>query len=507
MQTHLLHPSPLSLDHLADWFQPGATFSLSDESREAIVRCREYLEAKLSSGQDVIYGVNTGFGALCHVTISPAETAALQLNLVRSHAVGVGNPVPDPIVRGMLLLKVRALAYGHSGVRIETVQRLLDMVNEDVLPVIPEQGSLGASGDLAPLAHLSLPLIGEGEVRHKGSRMPASEALASLGWKPLQLGAKEGLALINGTQFMLAYSLFGQRKAERLAALADLVAAISFEARGARLDALDTGIQALRGHPGHALSAGRILQWLSGSPGSDMPRYQVQDNYSFRCTPQVHGASLDAMVHTRQVFTRELNAVTDNPLLFPDRDAVISGGNFHGQPLALPLDYLAIAVAELGSIAERRTYRLLAGEKSLPPFLTKGSGLHSGLMIPHYTAAALVSQNKQLCMPSSVDSIPSSNEQEDHVSMGANGATKLLRVLDNTEMVLSIAFMTAAQALDLQRPGLRSSNAIENIMLLYRKRVPMLEEDRWLQPDMLATREFLSELKSLDGEEEQDLRR
>ncbi|MBI1191789.1 MAG: histidine ammonia-lyase [Bacteroidetes bacterium] len=501
MKTHHLHPSPLSLDQLADWFRPGAAFQLSDQSRQAIVRCREYLEAKLASGQDVMYGVNTGFGALCHVTISPEETAELQLNLVRSHAVGVGNPVPDPLVRGMLLLKARSLAYGHSGVRLETVQRLLDMANQDLLPVIPEQGSLGASGDLAPLAHLSLPLIGEGEVRFRGQQMPAAAALASLGWKPLELGAKEGLALINGTQFMLAYSLFGQRKAERLAALADLVAALSFEARGGRLDALDEGIQALRGHPGHALSAGRILQWLSGSPGSDMPRHQVQDNYSFRCTPQVHGASLDAMDHTRQVFTRELNAVTDNPLLFPDRDAVISGGNFHGQPLALALDYLAIAVAELGSIAERRTYRLLAGEGALPPFLTKGSGLHSGLMIPHYTAAALVSQNKQLCVPSSVDSIPSSNEQEDHVSMGGNGATKLLRVLDNTEMVLSIAFMTAAQALDLQRPGLRSSNAIENIMLLYRKRVPMLQGDRWLQPDMLATREFLSELRSLDGDE------
>ncbi len=488
---YLIDPTPQDLEAVSDWLHRDARFGLSDRSKQAILHCRQYLEEKLATGTEVIYGVNTGFGALCHVTISAEETAELQLNLVRSHAVGTGGAVPDPIVRLMILLKARSLAYGHSGVRVQTVQRLLDMVNHSVLPVIPEQGSLGASGDLAPLAHLSLPLIGEGEVTMNGERMPAAEALRQLRWEPLHLGAKEGLALINGTQFMAAYSLYGQLYAERMAALADLVAALGIEARSARLDALDPDLQTLRAHPGHAKSASRILSWLEGSPAAAFPRNQVQDNYSFRCTPQVHGASLDAMAHTREVFTRELNSVTDNPLLFPERDRVISGGNFHGQPLALALDYLAIAIAELASIAERRTYRLLAGERGLPPFLTKGSGLHSGMMIPQYTAAALVSQNKQLCTPCSVDSIPSSNEQEDHVSMGANGATRLLRVLDNTENVMAIAFMTAAQALDLQRPALQSSPKLETLLKAYRNIVPVLEGDRWLQPDIEATRLFL----------------
>jgi histidine ammonia-lyase len=492
---HHLHPDPLTLDEVIGWLQPGCRVELSAASKEAIARCRDYLESKLQAGGEVIYGVNTGFGALCHVTISPEQTAALQLNLLRSHAVGCGAETPQDLVRLMLLLKARSLAYGYSGIQVATVQRLLDMANASVLPVVPEQGSLGASGDLAPLAHLALPLIGEGEVRWKGERMPAAEALQALGWEPIALGAKEGLALINGTQFMGAYSIWGQLEAEHLAWVADLVAALAMEARGARLDALDPDIQVLRPHPGHAASARRILGWLEASPASLRPRSQVQDNYSFRCTPQVHGASLDAMAHTREVFTRELNAVTDNPLLFAERDRVISGGNFHGQPLALALDYLAIAVAELGSIAERRTYRLLAGERGLPPFLTHESGLNSGLMIPQYSAAALVSQNKQLCSPSSVDSIPSSNEQEDHVSMGANGATRLLRVLQNTEYILAIALMTAAQAIHLQRPELRSSPALESVLSAYRNQVPPLEGDRFLQPDIEASRAFLRSLR------------
>ncbi len=496
--THTFNLDPLSLEEVRGWLKPDQKFALADEAVDAIRACRSYLEQRLSSGKEIIYGVNTGFGALCNVSISASESSALQLNLLRSHAVGCGKPVPDFLVRLMLLLKARALAYGHSGVQIESVQRLLDMVNADCLPLVPEQGSLGASGDLAPLAHLSLPLIGEGEVRLKGQQMPASEALGKLGWAALPLGAKEGLALINGTQFMAAYSLYAQLEAERLAALADLIAAMCFEARGARLDSLDADVHIIRAHPGHARSAARIRHWLKGSPAAAKARTQVQDNYSFRCTPQVHGASLDAMEHTRQVFTRELNAVTDNPLLFPQKDKVISAGNFHGQPLALALDYLAIALAELGSLAERRTYRLLSGERGLPPFLTRGSGLHSGMMIPQYTAAALVSQNKQLCTPCSVDSIPSSNEQEDHVSMGANGATRMLRVVENTENILGIAFMTAAQAIDLQRPELRSSEALEAILKAYRKEVPVLGDDRWLQPDMIATREFL---KSLTPEE------
>jgi histidine ammonia-lyase len=491
-----LPPEPLELTALRDWLRHPGPVAYAPETLDRIAACRAYLDGKLADGKATIYGVNTGFGALCHVTISGEQTAQLQVNLLRSHAVGCGDPVPAELVRLMLLLKARSLGFGHSGVRPETALRLLELLNADCLPVVPEQGSLGASGDLAPLAHLALPLIGEGEVTLGGERMPSAEGLARLGLEPLALQAKEGLALINGTQFMLAYAVAGQLEAERLAALADLVAALALEARGGRPDAFDPAIHRIRPHAGHARCAERVRDWIAGSPTAAAPKAQVQDNYSFRCTPQVHGASLDAMAHTAGVFTRELNAVTDNPLLFPEEDRIISGGNFHGQPLALPLDYLAIAVAELASIAERRTYRLLSGEKDLPPFLTRGGGLHSGLMIPQYTAAALVSQNKQLCTPASVDSIPSSNEQEDHVSMGANGATKLWRVLRNTERVLGIAFLTAAQALDLQRPAVRTSPRLETLLARYRERVPVLEEDRWLQPDIEATVAFLREVEA-----------
>lgn len=489
--------APLSLDQVGTWLDQRGSVAYSDAVVNNIQACRRYLEQSVQDPKRVTYGVNTGFGALCNTVVSPDKLAELQVNLIRSHAVGSGPAVPAEIVRLMLMLKARSLGYGHSGIRLETAQRLLELLNADCLPVVPEQGSLGASGDLAPLSHLALALIGEGEVDLRGERMPAAKALATLGLEPLELAAKEGLALNNGTQFMLAYAVLGQLRAERLAALADLVAALSVDARRGRMEAFDAAIHRIRPHRGHAKSAARIRAWLKGSPTAAQPKPQVQDNYSFRCTPQVHGASLDAMAHTRGMFTQELNAVTDNPLIFPDEDRILSAGNFHGQPLALPLDYLAIATAELANIAERRLYRLLNGENGLPPFLTNGGGLHSGLMIPQYTAAALVSQNKQLCTPASVDSIPSSNEQEDHVSMGANGATKLYRVVQNTERVLAIAFFTAAQAIDLQRAdgphgvGLRSSPALERIMTAYRDVVPVLDGDRWMQPDIEATEAFL----------------
>lgn len=488
---------PLSIERLGRWLDAPSPVAFSEGVADKIRRCRQYLEDSLKDPSRVIYGVNTGFGALCNTVVSADKLAELQVNLIRSHAVGSGPNVPADIVRLMLLLKARSLGYGHSGIRLQTAQRLLDLLNADCLPIVPEQGSLGASGDLAPLSHLALALIGEGDVMLKGEHMPAARALAQLGLEPLQLAAKEGLALNNGTQFMLAYAVLGQWKAERLAALADMVAALSLDARRAKMEPFDEAVYRIRPHRGHAKSATRIRRWLDGSPTAATPKPQVQDNYSFRCTPQVHGASLDAMAHTQEVFTQELNAVTDNPLIFPDEDRMVSAGNFHGQPLALPLDYLAIATAELANIAERRLYRLLNGEHGLPAFLTNGGGLHSGLMIPQYTAAALVSQNKQLCVPSSVDSIPSSNEQEDHVSMGGNGATKLYRVVQNTERVLAIAFFTAAQAIDLQRsPGphgeaLHTSPALEGIMAEYRKKVSVLEGDRWLQPDLDATEVFL----------------
>ncbi|MBL0359124.1 MAG: histidine ammonia-lyase [Chitinophagaceae bacterium] len=459
-----------------------------------IAACRTYLDKKLESGDDLFYGINTGFGYLQNVQISKDQLEELQSNLLKSHACGMGEEVPQEIVKLMLALKIKSLSYGHSGIQTVTVKRLADMYNNDVLPVIYTQGSLGASGDLAPLSHLSLPLIGMGEVNHDGRCMQATEVLQKFGWQPLQLQSKEGLALINGTQFMSAYGMYNLVQSDRLLQWADMIAAISFDAFDCVASPLHEKIHSIRSHKGQVDTAQKILQLLNGSSILNGKKAQVQDPYSFRCVPQVHGATKDTFDHVLGVFIKEINSVTDNPNIFPDEDLIVSGGNFHGQPLALALDFLCIAMSELANISERRTYQLISGQHNLPLFLIKQPGLHSGFMIPQYTAAGIVSENKQLCTPSSVDSISSSNNQEDHVSMGANAATKCKRVVDNVEKVLAIELLTAAQALEFRRP-LKSSPVIEELIAAFRKEVSFNQADRLLRDDMMKAVAFTRNYK------------
>lgn len=483
----------LSFSDLKDVIRGQLRLQLAEQAVARIQKGKHYLDGKLAGNQQLFYGINTGFGALCNVGIEPDGLSDLQHNLIRSHACGMGEEVPAPLVRLMLALKIQSLAFGHSGVALETVQRLVDFYNADLLPVVYQQGSLGASGDLAPLAHLCLPLIGEGEVIFAGSRMHAAAALDKLKFEPLHLAAKEGLALLNGTQFMSAYGVFAVLAAEDLLLKADMVAAASLDAFGGRLEPFHPAIHEVRPHPGQLGVAAHMLSLLEGSPLQQQERKAVQDPYSFRCIPQVHGASRDVCSHVKEVFGREINAVSDNPNIFPDEDLIISGGNFHGQPLALALDYLAMALSELGSISERRTYQLISGSRGLPPFLAVNSGLNSGLMIPQYTAASIASQNKQLSMPASTDSIVSSNGQEDHVSMGANAATKLYRVVDNTYRLLAIEWLTACQALDFRNAP--SSASIEKHKSAFRTQVSFMDSDRFLHADMVAAEAFLRALE------------
>ncbi|MFM1876684.1 MAG: histidine ammonia-lyase [Bacteroidota bacterium] len=472
----------------------GRKLYVEDETLLSIEKSANYLHEKVNSSKAIIYGVNTGFGSLSNIRIEDHELEELQSNLILSHACGTGKRVPDNIVRAMLCLKVWNMLYGNSGVQKETVLRLVDHFNQDVLPVVYTQGSLGASGDLAPLAHLCLPLIGHGNVILDGKEVPAKEALLYLGWKPLQLKMKEGLALLNGTQFMSAYGAYCVFHAERLAFFADLIGAIALDAYGGLTAPFDALVHQVRPHPGQIESARRLRELLEESPLAQKVKEHIQDPYSFRCMPQVHGASIDAIAHVKQVVERELNSVSDNPLIFPDEDKIISAGNFHGQPLAISYDYLSIALAELANISERRTFQLIMGKNGLPVYLVKKPGLHSGFMIPQYTSAGIVSQNKQLCSPASVDSIVSSNGQEDHVSMGANAATKLYEVVENVYQVLAIELFTAAQALDFRRPE-KSSPVIEKFLSEYRSIVPFLHEDEQMHPHMMKTKDFLMNVK------------
>lgn len=453
-----------------------------------IEKCRQYLDQKMQDKDKTYYGINTGFGSLCNVKISSSDIEQLQENLVLSHACGMGQEVPSEIVRLMLLLKIKNFVYGHSGISLTVTERLIAFYNKNIWPVVYQLGSLGASGDLAPLAHLSLPLLNKGEVYVDGQKKGAKD----LGFDALKLQSKEGLALLNGTQFMSSYAVWCLMKIKKLIQWADLIAAISFEGFDATLEPFTSNIHTIRNHEGQIEVAKNMLRILHGSEIAQGKKDQVQDPYSFRCIPQVHGATRDAVAHVEKIVVQEINAVTDNPLVFPDEDMILSGGNFHGQPLAINLDYLAIAVAELANISERRTYLLISGQRKLPPFLISSAGLDSGLMIAQYTAASIVSKNKQLCTPASVDSIVSSNGQEDHVSMGANAATKLYEVVKNTEMVLAIELMNATQALEFRRPS-KSSNTIENVLMAYRKVVPFLEKDRIIHEDMMKSIEFMND--------------
>jgi len=492
--THYISNNTLSLDELNTIIEENHTLALSEEAIANINKCREYLDNKMQTETNPIYGINTGFGSLYSVKISTEDLTTLQENLMKSHACGTGDEVPHSIVKIMLLLKIKSLCYGNSGVQLVTVERLIDFYNHDILPVVYTQGSLGASGDLSPLAHLCLPLIGEGEVFMNGNRITAKQMLAEKGWETITLKSKEGLALLNGTQFMSSYGAYILLKTNKLSHLADVIGAVSLEGFDGRIDPFNNLIHIVRPHKGQVNTAVRISEILKGSELINQPKKHVQDPYSFRCIPQVHGASKDAIEYVEKVFKTEINSVTDNPNIFVDEDLIVSGGNFHGQPLALALDFLGIALAELGSISERRTYQLISGLRNLPPFLVNNPGLNSGFMIPQYTAASIVSQNKQLATPASIDSIVSSNGQEDHVSMGANAATKTLKIVENLERILAIELFNAAQALEFRRPG-KSSDFIENFVSDYRKVVPTVAEDRILHYDIQNSIQFLSNYK------------
>ena len=487
---HIISSAHLSLERVKQIIDNKEQLVLSPESTTAIVKCREYLDRKMEDIDHPVYGVTTGFGSLYNVTIPKKDLSQLQHNLVMSHACGTGDTVRPEIVKLMLLLKVQNLSYGHSGVQLCTVQRLIDMFNNDVLPVVYQQGSLGASGDLAPLAHLCLPLIGLGEVLYKGKVRPAADVWKELGWEPITLQSKEGLALLNGTQFKSAHAIWSILKSMRLSRWADIIGAISLDAYDGRIEPFLPLTHQLRPHTGQILTGKKFMELLEGSELIRRTKVHVQDPYSFRCIPQVHGAVKDNILYVKSVIENEINSATDNPNIFPDEDMVISAGNFHGEPIAIPMDSLAIAMSELASISERRTFQLIDGVRGLPKYLVAAPGLNSGFMIPQYTAASIVSQNKGLCWPASCDSIPSSQGQEDHVSMGSNSATKLVRIVDNVETVLGIELMNAVQAIEFRRP-LRTSPRLEKIIEDYRKVVPFIDTDTYMHPLIEKSVEFL----------------
>jgi len=490
----IISTQPLTTSDISSFLEPPRPLRLNQQVKKAVKKCHNFLADKLVASDQIFYGINTGFGSLCNIQISKEETTELQSNLIRSHACGTGDEVPEAVVQLILLLKIKNMSLGYSGVRLALVQRLVDFYNAGVLPQIFQLGSLGASGDLAPLAHLALPLIGEGKVRIKGKLCAAKSLEKKFGWKPLKLHAKEGLAMLNGTQFSTAYGLWAVLRFKKLLQQANMIAALSIDVFNCQTTPFDRKLHIIRPHPGQLSTAKAIRKWRKGSPLAKGEKNSVQDPYSFRCVPQVHGASTDALNHVEKIITIEMNSVTDNPTIFPDTDDILSGGNFHAQPIALALDYLATACAEMGSISERRTYQLIGGKRGLPPFLIEKPGLHSGLMIPQYTAAAIVSQNKQLASPASVDSIVSCNGQEDHVSMAANGSTRLYRMIDNLERILAIEWMSAVQGLYIRRP-LKTSSSLEKVATAYRKKVAPLIRDRILSKDIEATIQFLKNQK------------
>ena len=492
-KVHYISSAVVDFNRIREILSGNYKLALSEESFNKIVKCRNYLDDRLNRGNEVIYGINTGFGSLYDRIISREDLGTLQRNLVMSHACGVGEEVPDEIVRLMLFLKIQSLSYGNSGVQPLTVLRLIDFFNEDILPVVYQYGSLGASGDLAPLAHLSLPLIGLGEVFFRGEKVASAEVLNHFGWEPIALQSKEGLALLNGTQFMSAYGVALCLKVFHLSELADIIGSLSLDVFDGRIEPFHELIQQIRPYQGQIKTARKVRGVLEGSELISREKKHIQDPYSFRCIPQVHGASKDSIDYVAYVFQNEINSVTDNPTIFPDEDLIISAGNFHGQPLALALDNLSIAMAELGSISERRTYQLLSGSRGLPHFLVANPGLNSGFMIPQYTAASMVSHNKQLCTPCSVDSIESSQGQEDHVSMGGNAAVKTWKIMQNLERILAIEFYNAAQALEFRRP-VRTSPFLEEMVSKYRECVDFIENDQVMYADINNTVKFLREI-------------
>lgn len=490
MEIHYISSEKITVEQVARIIESGMMIALSEDAKRRVVECREYLDRKIETSKEPVYGITTGFGSLCNVSIDKDSLSDLQRNLVMSHSCGMGDEVPAEIVRYMLFLKIQSLCYGYSGVQLSTVERLVDFFNKGIVPVVYQQGSLGASGDLAPLANMCLPLLGLGEAWLDGERITGKELNRRMGWEPVRLASKEGLALLNGTQFMSAYSVWNLIRAKRLSAWADRIAAMSIDAFDGRISPFLMPIHTIRAHKGQIDTARNIYELLQGSEIILRHKEHVQDPYSFRCVPQVHGAVKDTIDHVEKVVTTEINSATDNPVVVPEEDMIISGGNFHGEPLALVNDFLAIALSELASISQQRMYQLISGKRGLPSFLVAKPGLNSGFMIPQYAAASIVSQNKQYSTPASVDSIESSLGQEDHVSMGANAATKCAKVVVNAYEVLGIELMASTQALEFRRP-LKSSPAIEDLFARYREVVPFVDVDRVMYSDMAKSVEFL----------------
>ncbi len=487
---HKISADHLTIERIGEVVYNGYKLELSDDARNRIIRCREYLDEKIAKTTRPVYGVTTGFGSLCDVSVSPDQLAQLQINLMMSHACGVGDRVPNDIVKMMMLLKVQSLSYGYSGCKLDTVQRLVDFFNNDIYPVVYMQGSLGASGDLVPLAHMSLPLVGLGEVEYQGKVISGAEMLEIFGWEPIHLVSKEGLALLNGTQNMSAFAVWSLLQAQKLSDWSDKIAAMSLDAYHGLLSPFTKAVHVVRPHQGQLDTAARMMELLEGSEIAATPKDYVQDPYSFRCIPQVHGAAKDTIAYVKSVIDTEINSATDNPTVCPDEDLIISAGNFHGEPIALPMDFLSIGLSELANISERRIYKLVSGTRGLPSFLVAKPGLNSGFMIAQYTAASVVSLNKSLATPSSIDSIPSSQGQEDHVSMGANAAIKLYKIVLNVERVLAIELFNAAQALEFRRPQ-KSSPVIEKLFDEYRKVVPFIVNDEVMYPHIQHSIEFL----------------
>jgi histidine ammonia-lyase len=490
MEIFEINNNQITLADIEHIINNNVQLKLSSETVDVVQKCRDFLDRRIATSTEPIYGINTGFGSLYKEHISASELTKLQENIIKSHACGTGQAIPGEIVKLILLLKIKSLSFGHSGVQVSTIQRLVDLFNDNILPIIYRFGSLGASGDLAPLAHLCLPLIGLGEVEYQGKILTGKEVLEMKGWQPIDLMAKEGLALLNGTQFMSAYGIWNIIEAKKVIHLANIIGAASIDAFDGRIEPFLPQVHAIRPHPGQIKVAAEVRSYLEGSGIINQTKKHVQDPYAFRCIPQVHGASLDTLEYVTGIFLTEINGVTDNPNIFPDEELIISAGNFHGQPLALAFDFLAIAVAEIGSISERRTYQLISGSRDLPNYLVANPGINSGLMIPQYTAASIVSHNKVLCHPASVDSIVSSNGQEDHVSMGAGAAVKAYEVIENVFSILGIEILTAAQALDLRKP-IKSSVRIMELIDTFRAKVPFIEYDRVLHDDIQHATRFL----------------
>jgi histidine ammonia-lyase len=490
MNTFTITNEWVSLERLDEILASNATLAISEEAKSGIVKCRTYLDEKVAKSDRLIYGVNTGFGSLCDTAISTEDLEQLQRNLVLSHACGMGERVPEEIVRRLLILKIMGLSHGASGVQLETVERLVFFYNNHIHPVVFQQGSLGASGDLAPLAHLVLPLLGEGTVMFQGKESTSKEINERFSLEPIVLRSKEGLALLNGTQFMSGYASYAISNARKLWKQFNEVAAISLDGFDGRKEPFGVQVNEIRNQVGQIKTAEFFRGLLADSELANREKAHVQDPYSFRCIPQVHGASFDTIEHCAAIVEREINAVTDNPTVFPDDDMVVSAGNFHGQPLALAMDFLAIALAEMGSISERRIYKSISGTRGLPAFLVAKPGLNSGFMITQYTCASIVSQNKQLCTPASIDTIDSSNGQEDHVSMGANAATKLFRIIDNCYSIQGIEMLHACQSLEFRRPA-KSGKRQEEIVANFRTKVPFVKEDGYMHPLMQASKEFV----------------